>query len=89
MESSNILQNAEQKTKQDSKLVERYDVEDTPFTIYKSEDLWYVLLGKYRLSREFNTKEEAEIDANRTDWERTMQVVGIMIENYNETLKQV
>jgi len=89
MESSNTLQNAEQETKQDSKLVERENVEGTPFTLYKSENLWYVLLGKYRMSKEFETKEEAKEDAQRNDWERTMQVVGVMIENYNETLKTI
>jgi hypothetical protein len=87
MESLNTLQSVDQQNNNDSILVERENVKGTPFTLYKHEQNWFVLLGKYRLSKEFETKEEALEDASRNDWERTMQVVGVMIENYNETLK--
>jgi len=88
MELSNTLQNAEQEIKQDY-LIEREEVNGTPFTLVKQNENWYVLLGKYRLSEAYQEKEEALKDANRNDWMRTMQVVGIMIENYNENLTKI
>jgi hypothetical protein len=69
-------------------LVERENVENTPFTIYKHEKEWFVLIGMYRLSESFKTKEEALEDAKRTDWERMMQVMGVMIENYNKNKEE-
>ena len=41
-------------------------------------------MGKYRLSEKFESYEEANEDAHRVDWERNMQVMGIMIENYSK-----
>lgn len=67
-----------------SELVEMVKVEDTPFTLIRQEKDWYVTIGKYRISEKIGSKEEAMEDAKRVDWERVMQVCGIMIENYNE-----
>lgn len=67
-----------------SELVEMVKVENTPFTLIRQESEWYVTIGKYRISESIGSKEEAMEDAKRVDWERVMQVCGIMIENYNE-----
>lgn len=56
-------------------------IENTPFTIVTGEKGSFTAMGKYRLSEEM-TYEEALEDVKRTDWDRTMQVIGIMIEEY-------
>lgn len=63
---------------------EKWEVGNTPFTIVKELDKYLVVIGKYRVSEDLATKEEAEEDAKRVDWDRMMQVMGIMIENYEE-----
>jgi hypothetical protein len=89
MELSNTSQNVETETKQNY-LVEREEIEGTPFTLYRNEDKYYVLLGMYRLNEnEFSSKEDALLDAERKDWFRIMQIVGIMLENYNKNLKEI
>lgn len=65
-----------------SELIERIQVENTPFTVIRQEEKWYVTLGMYRLTNDLENKEDAIADAQREDWERLMQVMGIMIENY-------
>lgn len=82
--------NVEEQDKQDlssDQLVERYEVEKTPFHIVKQNDKFLVTIGKYRLTKELDSRHEAEMDAKRVDWERIMAIMGIMIENYNEINK--
>lgn len=61
-----------------TELLEYTEVKNTPFTIAKWENGYYVLMGKHRLTEKLDTKEEAEEDANRTDWDRLIQVVAII-----------
>lgn len=64
-------------------LTETEPIEGTPFTLVKFNDLWHVCIGHYRLT-EGMTKLDAYEDSKREDWIRVMQVMGIMIENYNK-----
>lgn len=67
-------------------LIKFREVEGTPFTIIHETEpnVWWVAMGKHRLTEKFHTLEEAEEDAKRVDWNRNMQVMGVMIENYNK-----
>lgn len=67
-----------------SKLVEHVQIENTPFTVVRHEDKSYVMLGNYRLTEGMKTIVEAEEDAKRFDWERIMQVIGVMIEEFKK-----
>lgn len=89
-ESDAAYGNAEKEIKQNSfKLKETIKIENTPFTLIKSEQIegverWYVHMGAYRISGEYKTEEEARKDGNRFDWDRIMEVIGIMIEAYTK-----
>lgn len=63
-------------------LVERIEVENTPFTVAGVKQGWFVLIGNTRLTDGLESKEEALEDAKRVDWERMMQVMSVMIEQY-------
>lgn len=78
--------NANQQIKQDSpsELITRIEIKDTPFTVLKNNEEYFVLLGKYRLSEGYRTPEEAEINAKHWTWDRIMQVIGVMIEEYKK-----
>lgn len=67
-----------------SQLVEHEKVEGTPFTVVRHEEKCYVMLGNYRLTEEFKTMIEAIEDGKRFDWERIMQVIGVMIEEFKK-----
>nr|QJB21295.1 MAG: hypothetical protein [Microvirus sp.] len=77
-----LLENARQQSQEAFKV---HEVENTPFAIIEKDGNFIVVLGKYRLHEvQFKTKEEAEVEAAREDWERIMQVCGIMIANSDE-----
>lgn len=64
-------------------LIKRKEIENTPFTIITIEEKEsFISIGKYRLSESYKTIEEAEINAKIIDWNKIMQIIGIMIENY-------
>lgn len=89
--SENSQTNAKAQDKQNSseQLMQYHQVKDTPFTIIKHEKGNTVMIGKYRLSEDYETAEEAMKDAKRMDWDRIMQVIGVMLEEYkNEKSKK-
>ena len=77
-----LLDNAKKQTEETFKV---HEVNNTPFAIIEKDNTFMVVLGKYRLHEgSFKTKVEAEEEATREDWERIMQVCGIMIANSDE-----
>lgn len=63
-----------------TQLIEKEEVEGTPFTVVKQDDVWFILMGKYRLDpTPFPTKKEAIRDARRFSWDKIVQVAQIMI----------
>lgn len=68
-----------------NELIKMHEVENTPFTLIETEEGIHVMLGKYRLTAEpFTDANSAYQDAKRTDWERMMQVMGVMIEEFKK-----
>ena len=74
-------------TSSNEEIVIYKEITGTPFTMVTTENGSKITLGRYVLSRDFATTEEAETDGQRNDWDRIMQVIGVMIENYNEKIK--
>ena len=67
------------KNEKNTKLVEFKQVKETPFTLAKQNEEWYILLGKYRLSEGYETEKEAEKEAKRVCWNKIMQVMSVII----------
>lgn len=80
----NSQTNVNEQDKQDSsEQIMKYEhVEGTPFTVISHEKGHTVMIGKYRLSDDYHFEDEALEDAKRMDWDRIMQVMGVMIEEY-------
>lgn len=85
LENANTMDN--KNLNSNKEMIKLNEVKNTPFSILEKleneEYEYYVMLGKYRLSESFKSLEEAMEDAKRTDWERLMQVVGVMVEEFN------
>ncbi|AXH75056.1 MAG: hypothetical protein [Microviridae sp.] len=73
-------------------LVEKIQIENTPFHAIRMDDKWFLVMGKYRLSEPVQTLEEVKADAADASWFRIMQLIQIMLEEdktkTNETLKK-
>lgn len=64
--------------------VEKIEIENTPFTAVRIDDKWYIVMGKYRLTNEIATKEEALAAAIDESWWRIMSVIKAMIIEHEE-----
>ena len=59
-------------------LLEQHKVENTPFTIIKYGDHWFLAMGKYRLTEPAPTREEIEAQVHDVSWNRLMQIIMIV-----------
>ena len=77
-----LLENAKKQTEEVFKV---HEVNNTPIAIIEKDGNFNVVLGRYKLHEgNYKTLEEAQDEAAREDWERIMQVCGIMIANSDE-----
>lgn len=84
-EQLNTNGNAENTNSKKSNLTELIThIDETPFAVIESEQGFSVVMGKYRMSEAFKTKEEATENAKKITWMRILQVMGATMENYNE-----
>ena len=67
-----------------TKLFEDEEIARSIFTVRKFEKQYYVMLGKYRLTDGFETKEEAIKDSERNDVLRIMQLAEIVYNSREE-----
>lgn len=69
------------KRENEKELVQVLEIDDTPFTAAKYQGRWYLMLGRYRLTEELKTLNEAKEAAKDSSWFRIMQVAQIVAEN--------
>lgn len=63
-------------------------IENTPFTIISEEEKVFAVMGKYRLTENYNSAEECEKAVTEITWNRLIQVISIMI-NEQELIKKI
>lgn len=61
-------------------LIDNWKVENTPFSIIKQEENYFVAVTNKRVSGYFTTKEEAEQEALIIDWVKLMAVILTIVE---------
>lgn len=72
--------NAETEIKQESNLIERNNVENTPFQIVSLEGYHFGVMAKYRITEKYDTKEEVEQELKEITWNRIIQITALLIE---------
>lgn len=75
----NTQSNAEETPNNNSTLVDRIPIENTPFKIIKHEDKYFIGFGKYRLTEDFNTADDAEDQLYINLWNIVLRMVIAMI----------
>lgn len=63
-------------------IIEKIDIENTPFTAVKADQEWFIMMGKYRLTKGIKSKDEALAAGLDESWWRIMQVIQIMIDEH-------
>lgn len=61
-------------------LLEKVEIEGTPFTAIKLDAKWFLTMGKYRISELYDTLQEVQQDAQDASWMRIMTIMNIMIQ---------
>lgn len=69
-------------------LVERWNVEGTPFVVVKTGNTYHSTMGKYRMSEALKTKDEAFKSAREITWSKILQVISVMQEAYEINKKE-
>lgn len=76
--------NAENTLKENYSIVERKQIEGTPFWIVKSEELWYLVMAEFKISSGYETAEEAEEVLNNEMWLVIMHMIAIVMRKDEE-----
>lgn len=63
-------------------------IKNTPFTIVSEDDKVFAVMGKYRLTENYNNAEDCEKAVTEISWNRLIQVISIMI-NEEELIKKI
>lgn len=66
-----------------SKLIEREQLEGTPFTLIKQEGKYFITIGNYQLTPQSDTEEEAINYIQFNQWNIITALIDIMINHYN------
>lgn len=64
----------------ENQLFQKIDIPDSPFHAIKMDNLWFLTMGKYRLTEPLPSYEDVENEAYSTTWHRIMQIIQIMID---------
>lgn len=76
-----ISMNVEKANKQgSSELVQREQLKNTPFTMIGLENRWFGTMGEYRMTEEYESKEELENELSNITWNRIIQVMMVLDE---------
>lgn len=64
-----------------SEIFKTKEVEETPFTVITIGETSFGTIGKYKLTNDFMTVEEAEEDVKKITWNRLVNVIMILQNN--------
>lgn len=70
-----------------SKLIEREQLEGTPFNLIKQEEKYFITIGNYQLTPQYDTEQEAIDDIQFNQWNIIVTLIDILI-THNNTKKQ-
>jgi hypothetical protein len=68
------------------------NIEKSPFTIVKHENVYYGVIGNHRLTESYENKEELKEELVKITWDRLLQVIWAVNEKFSEqkeTIKKI
>lgn len=74
------MKTADNTNSNSEQLIEREDIENTPFTIVKFSDKWTLVMGRYKIAGPFPTKDLALEASKDASWNTIMIVIQAMID---------
>lgn len=75
-----LLEKQDKNESSSNELIERIDIETTPFQAVRKEKDWYVMIGNYVLTPKLHSKDEAIEEAMTITWNKIVNILAIMVE---------
>lgn len=76
-------------TELNSELIKRTEIKDTPFTVITIEGKSFGSMGQYRITEIYNNEETPKKEVQKITWNRLIQVIMLLQEQKDITLKKV
>lgn len=67
-----------------SQIVERQQIENTPFWLERAGEKWFLIMGQYRLTEGHNSISEVLLHMENNHWYITMNMIAIVVERYEQ-----
>lgn len=82
----NTQNSAEETHKQDypSELIDRRQLDNTPFIMVNTVHGWFVTLGDYRITEPYQTELEAIEHLEKRMWYVVLQMIGCALDRFDE-----
>lgn len=87
MDSLNTSTNVEEQNNKPS--FEFENVEGSPFTIVKQEELYYGLIANHRITEAYTDIEELKEELLKFSWDRVTQVIWAVVEKFKHNEQQI
>lgn len=75
-----VLNGLSEKNHQGEELIQRQEVNNTPFMIITINNESFGTFGKYRITEMYHTKAQCEAELKRIDWNRIIQIIALTTE---------
>jgi hypothetical protein len=69
---------------ENKELIQREEIENSPFSIITTENESFGVMGKYRITEPMNSKEEVKKELENITWNRITQVILLINELQKE-----
>lgn len=69
--------------KNQNQLIEKIEVENTPFLIIHIENDYFGTFGQYRITEIYNTPEQCKKDLENITWNNLVKVMTLVVEMLN------
>jgi hypothetical protein len=74
-------------TIENEQLIKRYEVENSPFVIVNIDNVYFGTLANYKLTKDYETKEEAEKALTEPTWNNITNLIIILHEILTKNTK--
>ncbi|AXH71922.1 MAG: hypothetical protein [Microviridae sp.] len=72
------------RNEQGEELIQRDEVENTPFIMITINNETFGTFGKYRITEMYHTKQQCKVELMRIDWNRLVQITSLIVEMLNQ-----
>lgn len=76
-----------EKNPQKEELIQRDEVENTPFIMITINNETFGTFGKYRITEMYHTKAQCKVELLKMDWNRVIQIMTLIVDMMRENTK--